>query len=400
MASKNTKLMHEQFGRNAVVTHDPDSSWPLPSELIGIEIEVEELQLTSAMRSSIQQFWTTHSDGSLRDGTEFVLAAPTGGRQLTQAIDAFFDSGVRYVTNPRTSIHVHINSSDNMTVDHFRNMFTLMYLIEPAVFRWADENRKWCGYCQPLTDLAPARIINIMNDARDSGRFVRAVRGDANHDRYYGFNVAAYHRHGTVEFRYFPCTTEKQRMIEWVKFCMYVKKAARRHDSPEDILNLLNTENGVISFINEWFGDVASSLLRNLDMADCLQRVKEMRTMVNVDPATLKDPMNGYRSVRSRGFQRYLTRNFPDMAAAAASGADENASPTASDLYTQLTRRSVETPSAVRSVTRAAVDEARIAYEQANTTYGLNPTSMNRRMMEAAMRVYVELSNTYSRQSF
>lgn len=399
MAAKNTKMINDVFGRKSIVTHDPDTFWPLPSELIGLEIEVEELD----RNVSLAPHWTQHQDGSLRNGTEFVLSAPTGGRTLTEAINSFFNAGLSYTISPRTSIHVHINASDNMTVDQFRNMFVIMYLIEPAVFRWADENRKWCGYCSPLTDLTPSRIINILNDSRDEIRFVHAVRGDGNSDRYYGFNVSAYHRHGTVEFRYFPCTTERERVVDWIKFCMYVKKAARRHGSPEDILALLQNQAGLTNFINEWFGDVASNIVRLLDFEDCLNRVKDMGTMVNVSPDSLRNPDAYHRSVRSRGFNRFVTRSFPDAppvaedaTTAANSASDELARYLAGGslartprTYAQITEAMPPSAAAVaadrsrREQLRQQLDVAELRYQRARSQYGANPSSLNRSRMNA-----------------
>lgn len=404
MAAKNTKMINDVFGRKAIVTHDPDTFWPLPSELIGVEIEVEDLE----QQGSVAPYWTTHQDGSLRNGVEFVLAGPTGGRQLTEAINAFFDAGMRYNISPRTSVHIHINVSDNMTVDQFRNMFTIMYLFEPAVFRWADENRKWCGYCSPLTDLTPQRIINILNDSREEMRFVTAVRGDGNSDRYYGFNVAAYHRHGTVEFRYFPCTTDRAKVIEWIKFCMCVKKAARRHGSPEDILALLQTRDGVQNFLTEWFGDVGSTLIRHLDMDDCLGRVKDMGTMVNVAPESLRNPDGYHRTVRSRGFNRYVTRTFPNAPAAVDSNSAQatSASEYSASLLTarqqtamRQAARIMETatpPPAIdslqerRDVLRTQIATAQTRYDRAQAVAVQNPSLYNRQRARARL---VELSD-------
>lgn len=405
MAAKNTKMINDVFGRKPIVTHDPDTFWPLPSELIGVEIEVEDLD----RQGNVAPYWTQHQDGSLRNGVEFVLAGPTGGRQLTEAINTFFDAGMNYSISPRTSVHIHINASDNMTVDQFRNMFTIMYLFEPAVFRWADENRKWCGYCSPLTDLTPSRIINILNDSRDETRFISAVRGDGNSDRYYGFNVAAYHRHGTVEFRYFPCTTDRTKVIEWIKFCMCVKKAARRHGSPEDILALLQTRDGVQNFLTEWFGDIGPTLIRHLDMEDCLGRVKDMGTMVNVAPESLRNPEAYHRSVRSRGFNRYVTRTFPNAPVAADSNPAQatSASEYSAGLLTSRQQQALSlaasamTTSAAsttveispRSSLLASIDTARARYERAQAVAGQNPTLYNRQRARTRLMELTELTS-------
>lgn len=383
MASKNNKMIHEVFGRKPISSFDPDNSWPLARELIGVEIEIEDCRGATPL-----SYWSTHSDGSLRNGIEYVLAGPTGGRQLTEAIDQFFGAGLRYSTGPRTSIHIHLNASDNMTIDQFRNMFTIMYLIEPAVFRWADENRKWCGYCSPLTDLSPYRIINILNDdPRDASRFVHAVQGDGNSDRYYGFNVAAYARHGTVEFRYFPCTTDRQKVFEWIKFCMYVKKTAKAFGSPEDILGALSNESALTAFINEYFGEVASHIGRNLDYDDCLGRVKDMGALINVAPGSLRSQDTYYRSVRSKGMSRFLQKNFPS---AVVEPAVKTSVPTASEMLSSYVARSTGVPTAPvtdeqETTMRSTMERYRDEYRRLG---GISPSNAVRAQREIALTNY------------
>src|SRR4051812_4055593 len=132
--AKNARSLNEMFGRRAITVAEPDAAWPLASELVGIEIEVEDLEGDPTV---VFPQWTVHADQSLRNGTEFVTSGPVGGKQLTTTLDKFFNAKFRYTMSPRTSVHIHVNASDNMTVDQFRNLFVIMYLIEPAVFRWA-----------------------------------------------------------------------------------------------------------------------------------------------------------------------------------------------------------------------------------------------------------------------
>lgn len=304
---KNNRNMNDVFGRKAVTTSEPDAFWPLNNELVGIEIEVEDLE---GDPTAVYPEWTTHRDDSLRNGTEFVTSGPLGGRRLTRALDKFFATNYRYNMSPRTSTHIHVNASDNMTVDQFRNMFAIMYLIEPAVFRWADENRKWCGYCCPLTDLDPYRIVAIMNENGNDRVFISAVKGANNADRYYGLNVSSYTRHGTLEFRYFPCTNDRAVLTSWIKFVMYVKKAAMTYTDPYALLDTLGTRADVEKFITANFGEVAGNIGGNLDFDDCVGRVRDLRGMLGVTPDQVKAG-EGYKSQRSKGLTKFLARTFP-----------------------------------------------------------------------------------------
>ena len=306
--AKNNKSMNTLFGRRVVMQAQPDNFWPLPNELIGVEIEVEDLETAA---DGVYPEWTTHVDHSLRNGIEFVTSGPYGGAYLTRAINKFFDANLKYSMSPRTSTHLHVNASDDMTVDNFRNLFCIMYLIEPALFRWADENRKWCGYCSPLTDLEPQRIVSLLNG--DDLNFARAVKGSTNQDRYYGLNVMAYNKHGTVEFRYFPCTDNRDTLVSWIKFVMYVKKACREYEDPSDFLARLDSREAIERFVATKFGEVAGNIAANLDFDDCLGRVKELRGMLNITPAQVKAG-ESYKTPRSKGLTKFLARTFPEAA--------------------------------------------------------------------------------------
>lgn len=317
----NAKNINEIFGREQVVMSQPDSSWPLPSELVGIEIETEDFNGDAL---AVRPEWTTHKDASLRNGTEFVLAAPLGGKQLTTAISKFFNSGYLYNMSERTSVHVHVNASDNMTVDQFRNMFVIMYLIEPAVFRWADENRKWCGYCSPLTDMEPERIAGVLAEQGDADRALyKAVgggpqkEGRVDPDRYYGFNIKAFARHGTVEFRYFPCTKSESDVLAWTKFVMCVKRAAVKAPEPADFLRSLSTRALLENFIDEAFpeGGLNQIIRDRLDFDDAAGRVHELLNILLLSVRSIQ--RGGIYAERSQGFAKLLNSKFPKVAKAA-----------------------------------------------------------------------------------
>lgn len=307
----NKKTMNQLFGRNVVKQSKPDNFWPLPGELIGLEIETENFSDAHVAQHQLQRWWTTHSDASLRQGVEWVLSTPLAGTDLREAVEAFFSGGYSYDMSERTSIHIHINASDSMSVDQFRNVFTLMYLIEPAVFRWADENRKWCGYCQPLTDMSPQRVSSLLLDEDSGSAIVQAVTGSGNSDRYYGLNIAAFQRHGTLEFRYFPCTDDGGAVTDWIKFVMQVKRAAITFDNPLDILSQLDDHRNIDSFLTQWFDDNAPVLQRGLDYSDVVKRSKNLQALVTTQ---LKDiigsPMYRAGTATTRGFTKLLNKKF------------------------------------------------------------------------------------------
>lgn len=260
---------------------DVGGGWPLPDALMGVEVEIEQQQVTTAQSVIIQQNWVTHVDTSLRDGIEYVFDGPKAGSVLSAALAGFFDSGIRYSMSERTSVHVHINMTDDVTISQFRAFFCLMYMLEPAVFRLADENRKWCSYCCPLTDMGVNRLVGILTG--DQNTFVRELKGQRHQDKYYGFNTASLAKHGTVEFRYFPCTADKDVVISWVKLVQECKKFAMTVGSANDIVNAFSDRARIGAVLEAQMPESADQLIRNLDLDDCAFRAGELERLLHTD---------------------------------------------------------------------------------------------------------------------
>ena len=176
-------------------------------------------------------FWTEHADGSLRNGIEMVLSQPLMGTSLRESISYFFRTFTKYSVTPRTSIHVHVNMrQDNETVEGVRNMITLYYMYEDAFFQIADQNRKWCAYCNAFEDTPPAILEAFMTTDMSSDALSEVLNRSAGHNnnRYYGLNLNALNKFGTIEFRHFPLVTNEQLLIDWLKLIMELKSAANR----------------------------------------------------------------------------------------------------------------------------------------------------------------------------
>lgn len=210
----------------------PDSFWPIPDQFVGIEIELENLSNKEMRfhRENGRPFWTEHEDGSLRNGIEYVLAQPMMGDSLKEAIHYFFRTFRNFEISPRTSIHVHMNMlQEEESIEGLKNMVVLYYMFENALFAIADENRKWNGYCNPFEDNPPAILHDLLrlDNVKDLARSIERSAAQ-NNNRYYGLNINALHRYGTLEFRHLPLVHEEQRLFDWIKLIMEMKKAANR----------------------------------------------------------------------------------------------------------------------------------------------------------------------------
>lgn len=208
-----------------------------PSMMVGMEFELEEVGRGPEGSGEVPSGYDVHSDGSLRNGVEYVFAGGSSGEQIIHRIASMtnFLEGREFSTSERTSTHIHLNMRDNAaTAEVVRRMFGLVYLIEPAIFRFADENRKWCGYCQPLTDMPQQRLGDIISGDDTSLRV--GAQGQQHNDKYFGFNLKSLSRHGTVEFRYFPGWSGGEDALAWVNLVMEVRLAAMHFDDLSGLL--------------------------------------------------------------------------------------------------------------------------------------------------------------------
>lgn len=247
------------------------------NDLIGVEIELEDFR---GERARVREAWDEHGDGSLVDGREFVLYPPRSGDKLVEAIDMFFNAGFRYSGGERTSVHVHIDMTDGILVGQFRSLFAITFLLEDAIYHIADEHRKWGGYSSPLIDMAPTRMNKILA-ATTENAFSAGVGGQDHEDRYYGFNCVALKKHGTMEFRYFPCTDNKTVLLSWVNLVLELKKAALQYNDPEQFLDLITDEAAVTAWVQANLPKSAAGLLEYMDRGDVLDRKRLLKAIIN-----------------------------------------------------------------------------------------------------------------------
>lgn len=252
--------------------------------LCGIEIELEEFKAPAGAIGRLAGWWDEHAEGSLVQGREFVLFPPRSGADVEHGVNLFFDAGFRYTGGERTSVHIHVDMLDGTTVGQFRAMFALAYVIEGAIYRVADENRKWGGYSSPLIDMGPGRLNKILN-AKNDGVFHAGLVGKQHEDKYYGFNAVSLNKHGTLEFRYFPCTDNKDVMYQWLNLVLEIKACASKFGSANDLLDQIKSEEDLLRFIRGNFKRSAEDIIGYLDRPDAVERVRILSALLGDDDA-------------------------------------------------------------------------------------------------------------------
>lgn len=226
--------LNKLLGKRALARPTPSTEWPLASQMVGIELELEGLGTTATrnMQYRLEGLWVTHTDGSLRNGVEFVLQVPLMGKELSQAISDFFTGGLTFETgSARASTHIHLNMlQEEDTLEVLRNMSAFYYGIEDALYALISDSRKWAVYASPLSNNFPYEIAMLFSEQLDVDTWIRHLantrKTEINNGRHYGYNLKAMGKYGTVEFRHFPSVTSENELRDWVNLCMEIKKVA------------------------------------------------------------------------------------------------------------------------------------------------------------------------------
>ena len=274
-----------------------------PGVLFGVEVELERFQdRDHNLDNVLANGWDEHQEGSLVNGREFVMYPPRNGDLALAAIDAFFDAGFRYDASDRTSIHIHVDMTDDTTVGQMRSILALTYMLEGPIYRMADENRKWGSYSCPLTDMNPERFIGLFA-GKTKGELAKAMAGNYHEEKYYGCNVVSLRKHGTLEFRYFPCTTEKKVLLSWVNLCLELKTAGMKFADPSKLYAEVNNDDKLYAFLKEYMPKSHEALAPYLDVKDSHERILAVHAMSN-DRNVTKAPHIG--ADKSPAIRRYL----------------------------------------------------------------------------------------------
>lgn len=292
---------------NYAITRHPrgaaDPRLSHPDVLFGVEIELERFRdVRDNLDNVLQQGWVEHQEGSLVQGREFVMHPPRNGNAALVAIDTFFGSGFRYEASDRASVHIHVDMTDNTTIGQLRSVLALVYMLEGPIYRLADENRKWGSYSCPLTDMGPDRFLGLFA-GKTKGEVAKAFAGNYHEEKYYGCNTVSLRKHGTLEFRYFPCTTDKDTLMLWVNLCLELKKAGMTFADPSKLYEEVNNEEKLVEFLKKYMPLSGPALLPYLDAADSHERILSVHAVSN-DKNVTKVPRVGEN--RSPAIKRFL----------------------------------------------------------------------------------------------
>ena len=214
-------------------------------DAFGVEIEVEPNNPTMRPSAFFPQneeytrYWSTKSDGSLRNNGYEIISKVMNEFEIDQAKDSYNESfpwRLFDTTSPRTSVHVHLNFSQNYLFEVI-TFFCHMLLIEDIVAEYCGKTRKG-----NLFALESGKSLANYNNVKELIT-KQDYRFGNNDYRYTAINLESLSRLGTVEVRTMRGLTNIDEVFDWVMTLVQIKKwCSGKTPNQIDFENLLPKE--------------------------------------------------------------------------------------------------------------------------------------------------------------
>ena len=262
-----------------------DTTFVLPNRLMGVEVEAEQRGDSSIPSQRALSLWAVKTDGSLLNGREYVLQRPMCGNVLAAAVHELYRAGV-FAAAATSSTHIHLDIRDeNVTGEVLQVLFALVYMLEPVLFGVGDASRKWGGYTHSIRDLPEGIVEAIIGD---DGKFnaskfkVHAI----NTSRYYGFNLAAISKYGSIEFRYFPTAASAEQLIGWINLVQSFAAASEGIGGLAELVTKLSTREGYLSLLDEWFAPFKRTIIELVPYKEAKATLEEVTSVAKYLPVS------------------------------------------------------------------------------------------------------------------
>jgi len=289
-----------------VLTHEPSDEFVLPSCIIGVEVEAEELKeiasrvrygfrdgethhLLSSTRASNalspiifgKGYWYVKYDGSLRnDGVEFVTDKLCG-KDLSLALHELNDYFKTLSHNPtesdRCSVHVHLDIRDLSKTEFIRLLIDYA-VFETVLFNYCGKHRLENLYCLPFarSDMFKKTLADMYTSFEERTKFTHMIRG---FPKYSALNVGASSRYCSLEFRQYGGTTDMMKIKEWINIIMCLKKNCKGNSA--DNLHNDISRYGYSNYLERVFGKYSKVLDYNDCEADIIEGVRLAQDILN-----------------------------------------------------------------------------------------------------------------------
>jgi len=224
---------------DTLTRHIPIANAASVTDVFGIEVELEGKNIMSP-EERVKILWAQHNDGSLRkivpgsQAVEYVSRSPYNLKNTEKAIQLLFGyltgPGVEVFDSYRTSIHVHVNYSQ----ESFRTIYNSMVLsviLDELLVSQNGEHRVGNNFCFRAKD-AMGQIVELVNSISQGSDFF----GIQQNNRYSSINFASLLKFGSIEYRSLECTLHEGRLMHWIGTLQQIKERARTFQNPTAII--------------------------------------------------------------------------------------------------------------------------------------------------------------------
>ena len=235
-----------------------DDSLPLPTNKVGIEIEIEDIpSYTEVGQITKSGYWTKEQDYSLRGKSVELVSIPLFGKDISAALEVvkttLQKSKVSF--SIRTSVHVHLECID-MSPKQLVNFVLLYSVFEKVLFSFIASHREDNIYCLPfyrsegIKNLLVSMIRSLNKYSKSEVKStIRAW------PKYSAMNICNIPSIGTIEFRALEGTIDKDRIITWIKMLMAIKKYSLEFIESTDDLPKIVSGYSPVEYVLEVFGE-------------------------------------------------------------------------------------------------------------------------------------------------
>ena len=252
----------EAFGLRKVAGyrsgHGIVEGYPLPDQLVGIELEIEHFPIDWS-EASFGGFTFTE-DGSLRNRGCEAITKPVAVKHVRGLLEAFYSAfGIRQERNysERCSTHVHFNVLP-LTTEQVSTICLIYQTVESLLFRWVGEDRENNIFCVPWNQCN----LNYSVVTKMAGSPANANDVFRRWQKYAALNLIPIAEQGTMEFRHLYGTCDVQKIVQWISIIsqifLYAEKTTLE-EAQRSIINM-NTVSNYHQWMRDVFGDLAEDL--------------------------------------------------------------------------------------------------------------------------------------------
>lgn len=225
-----------------------------------------------------REHWKIVSDGSLTGRNAMELVSPVlhgveGLEVIKRVCQVLNDNGI--TVNQTCGFHVHVDARDSQA-HQVANVLRMWAKYETCAFSVLSPSRRNNRWASPLFSAGVddgykriARALKLANNVSggrlDSYHFVHAWNAAVSQvthrePRYNSVNLAAFLRHGTIEFRAHQGTTDYAKIEAWVMLCVGLVSRAFKYNSVAPVLGA-NDFGYMLSYAEDYMSKSAAQFL-------------------------------------------------------------------------------------------------------------------------------------------